>query len=89
MNSVNYRMDTSSAECTHLSDRREPYKADRCYTCPGDIEANASTSTSATLGTKELAAKLRELGLELTQVVARGLILLGCVPALVAGREVE
>ena len=45
-----------------------------------------AASTSAALGPEELAAELRELGLELTQVVARGLILLGCVSRRRSGR---
>jgi len=45
---------------------------------PCDIETKSTTTTTTAAGTaNELTPELCDLGLELTQMVARGLILLG------------
>lgn len=68
-----------TTDWTYLANRRKPHEAYRCNTCPGDIEAKApATSPASSWRADELPSKLRELCLEQTQVVARGLVLLGC-----------
>jgi len=61
----------------YLSNRREPDKSNRGYTCARDIEAQAASAAAASLWGDEFTTELGELPLELTKVVAGRLIFLG------------
>jgi len=68
-----------AAHTAYLSNRREPDESNRRDTRPGDIESDtASTASSSGLRIDQLTAKFGEFGLELTQMVARRLVFLGC-----------
>lgn len=60
----------------HLSDRWKADESNSCYTRPGDIEAETTAASPSTGRTDELSSEFSELGFQLSQVIARRLVLL-------------
>ena len=65
-----------SKQATHLANRGEAYESDRCYTGTCNIETETASSTSSAGRANELSPELCELGLQLSEVIARRLVFL-------------
>lgn len=59
-----------------LANGREADEPDTGHARSCDVEASSASTTSARRRCQQLALQLRELGLELTQMKRRGLVLL-------------